>query len=122
LESPFLAATVWNFVVRRCDKFAEKLFYFATRHLRLDAPPAEFPLPRTPRSGKSDESRALRGLRPYCRAMNRDVVVGSDLAGADFSLELHIVLQVSLQVFSSGLALFPCWEIVTSTSVLSFCL
>jgi hypothetical protein len=41
--------------------------------------------------------------------MNRDVGVGSDLACADLSLELHTVLLTSLPLIS-------CWEVFTQST------
>jgi hypothetical protein len=63
-------------------------------------PPAELQLPSTRRSRKSHDLSGLSGLRRDpasceergCGSMNRDVVVGSDLACADLGLELHTAL------------------------------
>jgi hypothetical protein len=65
----------------------------------LGQPPAELQLSPTRRNRNSHDRGSLTGLRRNpaggqgrgCGS-NRDVVVGSDLACADLSLELHTVL------------------------------
>jgi hypothetical protein len=63
----------------------------------LGQPPAELQLPPTRRSRNSHDLRRLGRLRRDpascegggCGSVNRDVVVGSDLACPDISFELH---------------------------------
>ncbi len=80
-----------------CENIGPKLFCRAMRASALGQPPAASQLPSTRRSRKNHDRRFLsclhcspaRGEGRGCCLMNRDVVVGSDLACPDLSLELH---------------------------------